>query len=232
MRIIAALHHDLVQRVLDDSLRAGFFQARDDVAHRGLFEDRIHGHPLGIAQLRNGRIFQGGQHAEYGIEISFSARSSSSPTLLERVDRAFEQHFGYLPAFAASSHRSRTGLFAINCVFDSRTVSTMRSLFARSDEPVSVTSTMASANSGGFTSVAPQLNSTFAVHAIACQIAFRRADKFRRDDLAVQILNTLERRGFGNGKHPANFSETLLGVNEIGDGLDLGLVLFHPIAAR
>ena len=37
------------------------------------------------------------------------------------------------------------------------------SLLARSDEPVSVTSTMASASTGGFTSVAPQLNSTFAV---------------------------------------------------------------------
>ena len=52
---------------------------------------------------------------------------------------------------------------AINCVFDSSTVSTMRSLLARSDEPVSVTSTIASASSGGLTSVAPQLNSTFAV---------------------------------------------------------------------
>ncbi len=36
----------------------------------------------------------------------------------------------------------------------------MRSLLARSELPVSVTSTMASANSGGLTSVAPQLNST------------------------------------------------------------------------
>ena len=50
----------------------------------------------------------------------------------------------------------------MSCVFDSSTVSMMRSLLARSDEPVSVTSTMASASSGGFTSVAPQLNSTFA----------------------------------------------------------------------
>jgi hypothetical protein len=40
---------------------------------------------------------------------------------------------------------------------------TMRRLFARSELPVSVTSTMASANFGGFTSVAPQLNSTCAV---------------------------------------------------------------------
>ena len=51
-------------------------------------------------------------------------------------------------------------MLAISCVFDSSTVSIMRSLLARSEEPVSVTSTMASASSGGFTSVAPQLNST------------------------------------------------------------------------
>ena len=49
---------------------------------------------------------------------------------------------------------------AINWVFDSMTVSTMRSRFARSDDPVSVTSTMASASIGGFTSVAPHENST------------------------------------------------------------------------
>src|SRR5208283_2577724 len=52
---------------------------------------------------------------------------------------------------------------AMNCVLDSITVSMMRSLLARSDEPVSVTSTIASASTGGFTSVAPQENSTLAV---------------------------------------------------------------------
>ena len=61
---------------------------------------------------------------------------------------------------AGSSHDP---LLAINWVFDSSTVSMMVSLLARSDEPVSVTSTMASASTGGFTSVAPQLNSTLAV---------------------------------------------------------------------
>jgi hypothetical protein len=50
--------------------------------------------------------------------------------------------------------------FAINWVFDSSTVSMIRSLFARSEDPVSVTSTMASARRGGLTSVAPQENST------------------------------------------------------------------------
>src|SRR5206468_6458887 len=47
-------------------------------------------------------------------------------------------------------------------VADSSTVSTMRRRLARRDEPVSVTSTMASASCGTFTSVAPQENSTWA----------------------------------------------------------------------
>ena len=42
-------------------------------------------------------------------------------------------------------------------------------LFARSDEPVSVTSTIASASTGGFTSVAPQLNSTLADTPCDCR---------------------------------------------------------------
>ena len=44
--------------------------------------------------------------------------------------------------------------------FDSMTVSMMRRRLARRVEPVSVASTMASASSGGLTSVAPHENST------------------------------------------------------------------------
>ena len=51
----------------------------------------------------------------------------------------------------------------MNCVVLSSTVSTMRSLLARRELPVSVTSTMASASSGSLASVAPQLNSILAV---------------------------------------------------------------------
>src|SRR5580704_2779326 len=55
---------------------------------------------------------------------------------------------------------AQAALFAISCVFDSSTVSTILRWLARSELPVSVTSTMASASNGGFTSVAPQENST------------------------------------------------------------------------
>ena len=65
-----------------------------------------------------------------------------------------------LRRFQASASASR---LAISCVLDSSIVSTMRSLLARSDEPVSVTSTIASASSGSLASVAPQLNSTLAL---------------------------------------------------------------------
>jgi len=52
-------------------------------------------------------------------------------------------------------------LFQGAALFDSMTVSTIRNRFARSVDPVSVTSTMASARTGGLTSVAPHENSTF-----------------------------------------------------------------------
>src|SRR4029077_9324561 len=65
-----------------------------------------------------------------------------------------------LRRFLRSSHDV---LLAINWVFDSMTVSMILRLLARRLEPVSVTSTMASASTGGLTSVAPQLNSTLAL---------------------------------------------------------------------
>ena len=74
----------------------------------------------------------------------------------------------------------------MSCVFDSSTVSMMLSLLARSEEPVSVTSTMASASTGGFTSVAPQLNSTLALTPLRRQIALGGGDQFGGDDLALR----------------------------------------------
>src|SRR5207237_7175231 len=54
---------------------------------------------------------------------------------------------------------------AISRGVDTSSVSTMRRWLARSEEPVSVISTMASTNSCAFTSVAPQENSTSALTA-------------------------------------------------------------------
>src|SRR5208337_4360517 len=65
--------------------------------------------------------------------------------------------FSAFSRFAGSSADLR---FIIKTVADSSTVSSTRSRFARKDDPVSVTSTMASASSGTFTSVSPHENST------------------------------------------------------------------------
>src|SRR5262245_58860354 len=64
------------------------------------------------------------------------------------------------PSLVAFHESAIARSLAMSRVFDSTTVSMMRRRLARSDDPVSVTSTMASARTGGFTSVAPQENST------------------------------------------------------------------------
>src|SRR6185503_10422632 len=50
--------HDLVQGVFDDALRAGAFQPRNQVAHGALLDDRVHRHPLLVAQGRDRRPLQ------------------------------------------------------------------------------------------------------------------------------------------------------------------------------
>ena len=133
-----------------------------------------------------------------------------------------------LRRFAGSS---QDALLAINWVFDSSTVSMILSLLARSEEPVSVTSTMASASTGGFTSVAPQLNSTLALTPCDAEVALGGGDQLGGDDLAFEILHRAEGGGFGHGQHPAHFAEALLGVDEVGDGDDVGFVFLDPVAA-
>ena len=73
-----------------------------------------------------------------------------------------------MPRFQASAHASR---LAMKRGVLSSTMSITRSSLARRLEPVSVTSTIASASIGGFTSVAPHENSTSALHAVLLQVA-------------------------------------------------------------
>jgi len=79
-----------------------------------------------------------------GSSASIAARNSSA-------------RFSILVRFQESASAAS---LAISWVFDSITVSRMRRRLARRLDPVSVTSTMPSASTGGFTSVAPQENST------------------------------------------------------------------------
>ena len=67
---------------------------------------------------------------------------------------------------------AQAALFATRTVVVSISWATMRSLLALMEEPVSVMSTMASASSGTFTSVAPQENSTS--HSTPCALNQRR----------------------------------------------------------
>ena len=141
-------------------------------------------------------FFKRRQHREHCRQICFLDVQHQAD-FAQRVDRAFEQHANVFEFAPFSTRRPRHLVFAINWVFDSRTVSMIRSLFARSEEPVSVTSTMASASSGGFTSVAPQLNSTFAVTPFAARYRFVARHEFGRDDLAFEVLHG--RKGDASG---------------------------------
>ena len=79
---------------------------------------------------------------------------------------------------------------------------TIRKLFARSELPVSVTSTMASASRGGLTSVAPQLNSTWAetpCDASHRLVMFTTSVAIR---LAFQVFRPADRPVGRHGQHP------------------------------
>src|SRR5713101_6895770 len=68
IRIIPS-HHYLIQRILDDPLRAGLLEARDDIAHGRLVENRIYRQPFVIAQMRDGGPLQRRKHIEHGAEL-------------------------------------------------------------------------------------------------------------------------------------------------------------------
>ena len=76
---VAALHDDLVERILDDALGAGLLEARDDLAHHALLEDRVDGHPAAVAERRDRGLAQRGQHGEHGVEVAVRT-FSISPT--------------------------------------------------------------------------------------------------------------------------------------------------------
>src|SRR5271155_3236104 len=84
---------------------------------------------------------------------------SINPTLLEAriAPCSISTMFSAFSFFQASAAAAR---FIIKTVADSSTVSTILNRCARSEAPVSVTSTIASASCGTFTSVAPQEKST------------------------------------------------------------------------
>ena len=129
------------------------------------------------------------------------------------------------------SGSSQASTLAMSCVVLSSTVSTMRSLLARRELPVSVTSTIASASSGSLASVAPQLNSTLAVTPRSASQRLVTPTSSVATILPSQVGGRADRRRVGHGQHPADLAEALLGVDEVGDGVHRGLVLHDPVAA-
>ena len=101
-----------------------------------------------------GRCFTTLSTFSSGTCITIMTAFFPTTTLFKRRPRISIFFFFHSSAIASS--------LAISFVELSKTVSTIRRLFAVRDDPVSVSSIMASANFGGFASVAPHENSTFA----------------------------------------------------------------------
>ncbi|OQB91119.1 MAG: hypothetical protein BWX84_01556 [Verrucomicrobia bacterium ADurb.Bin118] len=92
--------------------------------------------------------------------------------------------------------------------------STIRSLLARSDEPVSVTSTMASTSSCAFTSVAPQENSTSALTPCFLRYFFVRFTTSVAMRLPWRSFTVLTGECSGTHKtQRAGLRDTLLKIN-------------------
>ena len=106
-------------------------------------------------------VLKGRQDAEHPLDVHLP-HVHHQPDLPLGGHRALEHEDEIVHLLALPLVGAAAGL-AMNRVVLVRRSQTMRRLFARRLEPVSVTSTMASASLGGFTSVAPQLNSTCAV---------------------------------------------------------------------
>ena len=92
-------------------------------------------------------------------------------------------------------------------------VSRIRSLFARSDDPVSVTSTIASTRSGTFTSVAPHENSIFA--ATPCCSRKRRVISTASVAITFPSRSRTDRIGESSGTAITHRVGTLLVLEKV-----------------
>ena len=95
-------------------------------------------------------------------------------------------------------------LLAMSWVFDSSTVSMIRRRLARSVDPVSVASTIASASTGGLTSVAPQENSTFTV--TPCRAKYARVTRTSSVATVLPSRSRADRNGDSSGTASTHFT--------------------------
>ena len=72
----------------------------------------------------------------------------------------------------------------------------------------------------------------FSFDAVLLKVTFGEFDDFGGDAFSLQILHRFDRRIFRHGQHPSHLAETLLGVDQIGHGDDVRIVLNHPVVSR
>ena len=133
--------------------------------------------------------------------------------------------------FSRFHESASAALLAMRWVSLSITVSMIFRWFALSELPVSVTSTIASASMGGFTSVAPQLNSTLTLTPLIGKVTFADLDQFCGNDFAFEVFGLLKAARLGHGQYPAHFAPALLGISERGDAGHVKPAFNYPVDA-
>ena len=101
--------HDLVEGIFDDPLGARGLEPRNQVADRPLLDDRIHRHPLVVAQRRDGRPLERRAAARGRRRDPRAARSASGRRGPARRSAAFSSsaRFSIFVRFQASVERRR-----------------------------------------------------------------------------------------------------------------------------
>ena len=179
-----------VERVLDDTPCAGRLQARDDVPHDRLVEDRVDVDPLLVGQAGDRRLLQRRQQRQH---------------LLEPLAR----HVHHQPDFALGRHRAAEHQ---HDVVDLLPLPGVGVGFVVGDEPrralqqfgedAQVVGPQRAAGLGHFDDGVGQLGRLdfggapteldLGLHAVPGQIAFGQADDLGGDPFAFQVLDGLE----------------------------------------
>ena len=211
--------------------RAGLLQLRNDVPHRVLVDDRVERHPVAVGQRRHRRVLQARAGSSAPLGRSAFRTFIIRPTLPSAAIAPLQHQDHVVHLLLASTGRRRASVGDEARRALQQTRRRCAGCSPCSELPVSVTSTMASASCGGLTSVAPQLNSTWAVDAVLGQPARRQADDLGGDALALQVLDRLNRRIVGHRQHPAHRPAAHLAEDQLGQLDDLGVVLQDPVVA-
>ena len=120
---------------------------------------------------------------------------------------------------------------AMKRVLEVSSSSTMRSLFARRELPVSVSSTIASTRGPALASVAPQENSTSAFTLCFSSHFLTTPTSSVAMRLPSRSFDRLDRRIVRDGQHPAHRPKTGLRIEKFADLMDLDAGFHDPVVA-